>query len=95
MCAAVGTRGNGQFGERMKVGIPKERRPDEARVAGSPDLVKRLSAVGIDVLVERGAGEAALIPDDVLAEAGATVLADAAGVYGDSDVVLKVRRPLT
>ena len=79
----------------MKVGIPKERRPDEARVAGSPDLVKRLSAVGVEVLVERGAGEGALIPDDVLAEAGATMLPDAAGVYGDSDVVLKVRRPLT
>ena len=79
----------------MKVGIPKERRPDEARVAGSPDLVKRLSAVGVEVLVERGAGDAALVPDDVLAAAGATVLPDAAGVYGDSDVVLKVRRPLT
>ena len=79
----------------MKVGIPKERRPDEARVAGSPDLVKRLSAVGVEVLVERGAGEGALVPDDVLAAAGATMLPDAAGVYGDSDVVLKVRRPLT
>ncbi|MCH7930054.1 MAG: Re/Si-specific NAD(P)(+) transhydrogenase subunit alpha [Proteobacteria bacterium] len=79
----------------MKVGIPKERRPDEARVAGSPDLVKRLSALGVEVLVERGAGDAALIPDDVLAAAGATMLPDAAGVYGDSDVVLKVRRPLT
>ena len=79
----------------MKVGIPKERRPGEARVAGSPDLVKRLSAVGVEVLVERGAGDAALVPDDVLAAAGATMLPDAAGVYGDSDVVLKVRRPLT
>ena len=79
----------------MKVGIPKERRPGEARVAGSPDLVKRLSAVGVEVLVERGAGEGALVPDDILAAAGATMLPDAAGVYGDSDVVLKVRRPLT
>ncbi len=40
----------------MKVAIPKERRAGEARVAGSPDMVGKLVAIGVDVVVEAGAG---------------------------------------
>ncbi len=79
----------------MKVGIPKERRAGEARVAGSPDMVKKLVAMGIEVAVEAGAGEGALISDDAFAAAGATIAPDAESVLRDADVVLKVRRPLT
>ncbi len=79
----------------MKVGIPKERRAGEARVAGSPDMVAKLVAIGVDVVVEAGAGEGALISDDAFAEAGATIAPDARSALGDADVVLKVRRPLT
>ncbi len=79
----------------MKVAIPKERWAGEARVAGSPDMVKKLAAMGIDVVVEAGAGEGALISDEAFAAAGATVAPDAAAALGDADVVLKVRRPLT
>ena len=79
----------------MKVGIPKERRAGEARVAGSPDMVKKLVAMGIEVAVEAGAGAGALISDDAFAAAGATIAPDAESVLRDADVVLKVRRPLT
>ena len=43
----------------MKVGIPKERRRGEARVAGSPDMVRKLVAMGLEVMVEAGAGDGA------------------------------------
>ncbi len=79
----------------MKVGIPRERRPGEARVAGSPDMVKKLAAMGVEVCVEAGAGEGALVSDDAFAEAGAAIVPDAAALYGAADVVLKVRRPLS
>jgi NAD(P) transhydrogenase subunit alpha len=78
----------------MRIGVPKERRPDEARVAASPDTVKRLIGRGGDVLVESGAGLAARLADQAFAEAGATLVDDPAALYRDADVILKVRRPL-
>ena len=78
----------------MKIGVPRERRPGEARVAVSPDTAKRLAGRGIEVLIERGAGQAARFADQSFADAGARLVDDAAGIYGDADVVLKVRRPL-
>ena len=79
----------------MKVGIPKEMRAGEARVAGSPDMVKKLVAMGVEVLIEARAGDGAMITDEAFAEAGAVIAADAAAVYGASDVVVRVRRPMT
>lgn len=79
----------------MKIAIPKERRADEARVAASPDTVKKYVGMGFDVVVETGAGEGASITDTAFVEAGATIAADAAAALGDADVVLKVARPLT
>ena len=78
----------------MKVGVPKERRPGERRVAASPDTVKRLVAQGVEVLFEAGAGAGARIADQAFADAGAKLEKDAAALYRDADVVLKVRRPL-
>ncbi|MGN6304766.1 MAG: Re/Si-specific NAD(P)(+) transhydrogenase subunit alpha [Mesorhizobium sp.] len=71
--------------------IPREVDPTEGRVAASPDTVKRLAALGFDVIVEAGAGTASRIPDEEFAKAGASIgkAADA----GKADVVLKVRRP--
>ncbi|MBN9272682.1 MAG: NAD(P)(+) transhydrogenase (Re/Si-specific) subunit alpha, partial [Mesorhizobium sp.] len=71
--------------------IPREVDPTEGRVAASPDTVKRLAALGFDVIVEKGAGTASRIPDEEFAKAGAAIgkAADA----GKADVVLKVRRP--
>ncbi|MGH6896919.1 MAG: Re/Si-specific NAD(P)(+) transhydrogenase subunit alpha [Geminicoccaceae bacterium] len=78
----------------MRIGVPKERRPGEARVAATPDTVKRLVGRGIDVLIETRAGAAARFVDQSFADAGATLVDDAPAVYRDADVVLKVRRPL-
>ena len=75
----------------MRIGIPKETAPGERRVAMVPDVARRLSGAGHDVLVERGAGVSAAIPDAALEAAGATV-ADAAAVWG-ADVVAKVAPP--
>jgi NAD(P) transhydrogenase subunit alpha len=78
----------------MRIGVPKERRPDESRVAASPDTVKRLVGRGVDVLIESGAGLAARLADQAFAEAGAKLVDDPATLYRDADVILKVRRPL-
>ena len=78
----------------MRIGIPKERRVDEQRVAASPDTAKRLVGLGVEVLVERGAGESALFPDQAFADAGARLVDDAGALWAEADVVLKVRRPL-
>src|SRR3954464_4139212 len=75
----------------MRIGIPKETTPGEKRVAMVPDVARRLTGAGHEVLVERGAGVQAAIPDETLEEAGATV-ADAGAVWG-ADVVAKVARP--
>jgi len=79
----------------MKIGIPKEIRPGETRVAASSDAVKKLVAMGAEVVVETGAGASASLADNVFTEAGATIGPDAAAVYGAADLVLKVQRPMT
>ncbi len=78
----------------MKVGIPKERRAGESRVAGSPEMVKKLVGQGLEVMVETGAGDGSNMPDEAFAEAGAEIVKDAAALYGAADIVLKVQRPL-
>ncbi len=78
----------------MKIAIPKERRPGEARVAASPDTVKKFAALGLEVVVETGAGAGVSIADAVFAEAGAAIADDEAAALGDADIVLKVQRPL-
>src|SRR4051794_27645396 len=75
----------------MRIGIPKEIAPGEKRVAMVPDVARRLTGAGHEVLVERGAGVQAAIPDEALERAGAT-LADAGAVWG-ADVVAKVAKP--
>jgi NAD(P) transhydrogenase subunit alpha len=75
----------------MRIGIPKETAPGERRVAMVPDVAKRLTGAGHEVLVERGAGELAAIPDEALAQAGATIT-DAGAVWA-ADVVAKVAKP--
>jgi NAD(P) transhydrogenase subunit alpha len=78
----------------MKIAVVKERRAHERRVAASPDSVKRMVAMGLDVVVEGGAGEGAGFTDAAFAAAGATIAADEAAALDDADIVLKVLRPL-
>ena len=77
---------------RMKAGVIKEGAPGEHRVALVPDAVARLRAKGIEVLVERGAGDGAWLPDAAYADAGARVV-DADELYSDADVILTVTKP--
>ena len=79
----------------MKIGIPRERRPNEARVAVSPDTVKKLVALGAEVMIETGAGAGSAVPDGAYAAAGARIAVDEAESLRDADIVLKVQRPLT
>ncbi|MEN9894438.1 MAG: transhydrogenase subunit alpha part 1 [Pseudomonadota bacterium] len=71
--------------------IPKEMDPDETRVAGSPDSVKKLKALGFDVVVEANAGLLSRLPDADYEKAGARV--GQASDVRSADIVLKVRRP--
>lgn len=79
----------------MRLGVPKERRPNETRVAVSPETVKKYKGMGLDVAVEAGAGAASGIPDQAFANAGAGIVADERAVLAEADIVLKVQRPLT
>ena len=72
----------------MRIGVPKETAADERRVALVPEVVKKLVAKGHEVVVEGGAGEAALVPDGLFADAGATI-----GDPWGAEVVVKVAPP--
>ena len=72
----------------MKVGVPKETAQGERRVALVPEIVSKLAGSGIDVVVERRAGEAASFTDDAFKEAGAAL-----GDPWASELVAKVRKP--
>ena len=77
----------------MKIAVPRETAEGETRVALTPQVVGQLVGDGLEVLVEKGAGEASSNPDDAYAEAGARIVADAPTLYGEADLVLRVGRP--
>jgi len=78
----------------MIIGIPREIKDNENRVSITPGGVEALCHEGHTVLVEAGAGEGSLFSDDEYAAAGARVLADAAEVWQQSGMILKVKEPL-
>ncbi|MBJ7243886.1 MAG: Re/Si-specific NAD(P)(+) transhydrogenase subunit alpha [Solirubrobacteraceae bacterium] len=75
----------------MRIAVPTEHDPDERRVALVPEVVRKLSGRGIELAIERGAGERALISDAAFEEAGA-VIVDSAEVW-KSDVVITIAPP--
>ena len=76
----------------MKVGVAKETAPGERRVALVPEVLGKLKAAGLDVLVEAGAGAGSAIPDPAYAEAGATIVSTVE-LYAQSDIILRVAKP--
>jgi len=78
----------------MKVAVPKEVVPQERRVALTPDATAALVKGGFTVLVQSAAGAGAFFSDDAFRQAGATVISDAADLYAEADVVLKVQKPV-
>jgi len=73
----------------MRIGVPRETAPGERRVALVPEVVGKLVPAGFEVVVQRGAGEAASFPDAAYEEAGAQVADD----WADADAVVKVQKP--
>jgi H+-translocating NAD(P) transhydrogenase subunit alpha len=77
----------------MRIGVPKETAANERRVALVPDTIARLVKSGLEIVVERGAGEGAAFPDALFQAAGARLAATPTDVFGATDVILKVQPP--
>ncbi len=78
----------------MNIGVPAEVWPRETRVAATPETVKKLTTGGLHrVIVQAGAGLGAAATDEAYRQAGATLAASAAEVYGQAELLLKVRAP--
>lgn len=78
----------------MIVGIPKEIKEDESRVGIVPSGVRQFVQRGHTVLIEKGAGEGSRILDEEFQAAGATIVPHSADVYGESQMIMKVKEPL-
>ncbi|MDQ1129983.1 alanine dehydrogenase [Microbacterium sp. SORGH_AS_0888] len=78
----------------MRIGIPTEIKNNEKRVAITPAGVDALASRGHRVLIQAGAGEGSRIDDSDYAAAGATIASDAADVWGEADLVVKVKEPI-
>ncbi|HEY4427897.1 MAG TPA: Re/Si-specific NAD(P)(+) transhydrogenase subunit alpha [Solirubrobacteraceae bacterium] len=76
----------------MRIGVPKETAAGEHRVALVPEVVGKLVAKGLDVVVQQGAGADALLTDEAFEQAGARISADSAEIWG-SDVVVTIAPP--
>jgi alanine dehydrogenase len=77
----------------MRVGVPTETKADEYRVAITPAGVRELVERGHEVLIQRGAGEGSSIADADYEAQGAKIGADAAAVFGEAEMILKVKEP--
>jgi len=78
----------------VKIGVPKEVKNNEYRVAITPVGTHELTEHGHEVFVEQGAGAGSQIPDEQYVAAGATIIGSADDVWGTADMVLKVKEPV-
>lgn len=85
--------GPGRVKRQMKIGIPKEIKPLEGRVALVPDAAGELVRHGHTVYLEHTAGEASGYPDQAYAQVGVVVQPDAASLYGAAQLIVKVKEP--
>lgn len=77
----------------MKIGCPKETKPQEFRVGLTPEAAQEAVLHGHEVVVEAGAGVESGFTDEAYIAAGARILPDAASVYGEADLIIKVKEP--
>src|SRR5580692_4917406 len=77
----------------MRIGVPSEVKADEYRVAITPAGVRELTSRGHDVLVQEHAGVGSAMSDDQFRAQGARIVPDADGVFGEAELVLKVKEP--
>src|SRR5688572_568762 len=78
----------------MNIGIPKETKSRELRVALSPEVVKSLTASGFKIVVEKDAGTGSNFSDEMYMTAGATIESDGKNIYANSDAILRINAPL-
>ncbi len=78
----------------MKIGVPKEIKTNENRIALVPAGAEALVGAGHSVRIETGAGLGSGFPDEAFTAVGATIAADAATVWKDSDMIMKVKEPI-
>ncbi len=78
----------------MKIGVPKEIKTNENRIALVPAGAEALVSAGHQVLIEVGAGEGSGFGDDMYTAVGARIAPDAAAVWRDSDMIMKVKEPI-
>jgi H+-translocating NAD(P) transhydrogenase subunit alpha len=77
----------------MRISVPTESSPNERRVALAPDSIARLAKAGLQIFVQRGAGQRAGFGDDAYLRVGATVVDDAASAFGGGGIIVKVQPP--
>jgi len=78
----------------MKIGVPKEIKTNENRVALVPAGAEALVGSGHSVMIEKGAGEGSGFLDSAYTSVGATVGADADTVWREADMIMKVKEPI-
>jgi alanine dehydrogenase len=79
----------------MRIGVPKEIKTQEFRVGMTPSGVATLKARGHEILVEQNAGVGSSIPDEAFVKAGARIVATKEEVWGQADMVVKVKEPIS
>ncbi len=79
----------------MKIGVPKEIKPQENRIGLTPESVKFLTSNGHDVLVENNGGYEAGFDNDQYKSAGAKIIDKAEDIFNDSEIIVKVKEPLS
>lgn len=77
----------------MKIGIPSEIQNNETRVALVPSMVGELNKLDAEVLIEKNAGSEAFFPDELYEKAGARIVTNAAELFNEADLILKVQPP--
>jgi len=78
----------------MRIGVPKEIKPQENRIGLTPDSVKTLTSNGHEVLVENNGGYEAGFENDHYKKSGAKIVNKAEDIFNDSDIIVKVKEPL-
>jgi NAD(P) transhydrogenase subunit alpha len=79
--------------ELLKIGVPKELKAGERRVSTTPDTVTKLKKLGFDVLIEAGAGQLSNFADKDYEQAGAKIIANAAMLWKEANIILKINVP--
>ena len=77
----------------MKIGVPKEIKPQEHRIGLTPDSVKTLVSEGHEVLVENNGGFEAGFENDQYTNAGAKIVNKASDIFNDAEIIVKVKEP--